>query len=307
MVLLFSKFSFVQYRNASIDKNGNIVYRFCYLAQANNAEMPIKVELSDGSILLNLSNISADYKSSRTKDIYTYKEIHGIPVIKVNSFAPSEELNNFVEDAKNMRDKNLLVIDLRGNSGGNSSYSTNWIKNFTGCDYKETYVSSSLCTEISRDGLLSTVKRLYGNEYHKEYEEEMKKQYTPSSEYKYWSEVEYNPEEKIKNNIPIFILIDRYTASAGEMFADALKDLDNTFVVGTNSSGTGNIGNASSYILPNSKIDVTFGSLLTINEDLELTDGLGIKPDFWVNPKDSEKRVLQLIYNSIDGSVKKSL
>lgn len=287
------------YVKPSIDKNGDIIYRFCFLAQADNAEIPIKVELSDGSIILNLSNISSDYKSSRAKNIYKYKEIRGIPVIKVNSFVPSEELRNFEEDAKNMRDKNLLVIDLRGNSGGNSSYSTNWIKNFTGCDYKETYVSSSLCTEMSREALLFSVKRLYGNEYYKEYEDELKKQYTPSLEYKNWSEVEYNPNEKIKNKIPIFILVDRYTASAGEGFVDALKDLDNTFVVGTNSSGTGNIGNASNYILPNSKIDVAFGSLLIINENLELTDGLGIKPDFWVNPKDAEKRVLQLIYKFV--------
>ncbi len=287
----------LNYIKPSINKNGNIIYRLCFLAQTDNAEMPIKVELSDGSITVNLSNISDNYKANHMKSIYSLKEMHGIPVIKVSSFVPSNELQNFEEDAKKMRDRNLLIIDLRGNSGGSSSYSTNWIKNFTGYDYKETYVSSSLCTEISIDALLFSVKRLYGNEYYKEYEDKLKKQYTPSLEYKNWSKVEYNPTEKIKNKIPIFILVDRYTASAGESFVDALKDLDNTFVVGTNSSGTGDIGNAAHYILPNSKIEVTFGSLLIINEDLELTDGLGIKPDFWINPKDAEMRVLKLISN----------
>lgn len=72
--------------------------------------------------------------------------------IQLNSFAgysaeQSQQLAQFVADAQGLRGDRVVVLDLRGNSGGNSSWGNQWIENLygylPGAEIKSNFVLSS--------------------------------------------------------------------------------------------------------------------------------------------------------------------
>lgn len=282
----------------SIDKNGYAIYRFCLLRQSRDKELAVQVNLENDSLKAILPNVTLSYERNKAAEVYSRKKYYNVPVIKLTSFIPSEELEAFEKDAKDLKDEDLLIIDLRGNSGGNSKYADNWLESFTGVKNEGIFISAALNTDLALKAFLHTVKNTYEEKYFLEIEKIVKDEYGSIPEkYKYWRIFDYSLAKRIRNEIPIFVLIDMKTASAAEIFINKLSYLENTYFIGTNSSGAGDIGNVAKYMLPRSGIEVSFGSLLIINPDLKMRDGLGFQPDFWVASKDMEERVIRFIGN----------
>ncbi|MBW9146468.1 hypothetical protein KTC92_05805 [Clostridium sp. CM027] len=303
-----------KYIKPSIDENGNIVYRLCRLYKSNEDMLSICLKFKDGNkdnnISINLENTSKNHVHKGSNNSYKYEEVYKIPVIDLNSFEPSEKLEKFVEDGKKISKKDLVIIDLRGNYGGNEIYAFDWIKNFTNQEYKSPGFSSTLLTKNSKDALLYNGKKMVGPKDYPKFEQQLNDMYKNKKSYlKYigWSEVGHDDSTHINNEKIIFVLMDKNTASAGESFVKALKSCSNTFFIGTNTSGMSNIGDVGYYVLPNSKIDIFFGNTLFVDNDLEWRDGLGVLPDFWVNSKDEEYRLLKFIKNYSEGSIKKDV
>jgi len=76
-------------------------------------------------------------KKSYKGPIYKLERIDGVPWITFASFAPENPedaslLVEFVEGAKKLRGEKKIVLDLRGNSGGNSYWGERWLKNLIG-------------------------------------------------------------------------------------------------------------------------------------------------------------------------------
>jgi C-terminal processing protease CtpA/Prc len=103
---------------------------------------------------------------------------------------------------------------------------------------------------------------------------------------KHGKEIERYPTKRnpiAKNNIPIFILINNYTASAGEILAGCLKINSDTtndylvFLVGTKTFGKGSV----QEIVPisnNCALKIT--TCLYFLPDNSTIQGIGIEPDF---------------------------
>lgn len=297
-----------KYIKLSIDKDGNIVYRLCIVYQSNEDMLSLDIKLKDGkkenNIRINLDNTSKNYKYKDSNNIYKYEEIYNIPVIHLKSFIPSNELEEFAEEGKKTSKKDMVIIDLRGNSGGSELYAFDWIKNFTNQEYKSPGFSSQLLTKNSKNAFLYTAKRMVDAESFPKVEQQINDMYKNVQgelEYIGWSEVALDGAIHINNEKPIFVLMDKHTASAGESFVKALRNCSNTFFIGTNTSGMSNIGNVAYYVLPNSKIGIYFGNTLFVDNDLEWRDGLGVLPDFWVDSKDAEYRLLRFIKNYSQG------
>ena len=293
-----------KYIKPSIDRNGNIVYRLCRLYQSDEDILSLNLKFKDGNrennISINLENTSKNYRYKASNNIYKHEEIYDIPIIDLNSFVPSKELEKFAEDGKKLSAKDLVIIDLRGNSGGNEIYAFEWIKNFTNQEYESPGFSSQLLTKNSKDAFLYTAKRMVDAESFPKFEQQINDMYMNlqgEAKYAGWSEVKKNGSIHINNEKAIFVLMDKHTASAAESFVKALRNCSNTFFIGTNTSGTSNIGNVTYYVLPNSKIGIYFGNTLFLDNDLEWRDGLGVLPDFWVDAKDAEYRLIRLIKN----------
>ncbi|MGH4139039.1 S41 family peptidase [Clostridium sp.] len=294
-----------KYIKPSINENGNIIYRLCALEERNEDILPMNIKFKDGNneenISINLENTSRNYVHKGSSNSYTYEEIYNIPVIDLNSFVTSKELEEFAEDGKKVSKKDLVIIDLRGNSGGSEAYAFDWIKNFTKQEYKSPGFSSTLLTKNSKEALLYTGKKMTeSSEDYVKLEQQindMYKKVKSEPEYMGWSQVKHEESIHINNEKLIFVLMNKSTASAAESFVKTLRSCSNTFFIGTNTSGMSNVGNLGLYVLPNSKIDVFFGNTPFVDNDLKWRDGLGVLPDFWVDSKNAEYRLLRFIKN----------
>lgn len=295
-----------KYIKASINKQGYIVYRLCTLNQSDDDMMSLNIKFKDGSSTkVDLQNMVYNYKAEQSKYKYQIKEVYNIPMIKLNSCEQSKELEQFAKDGAKLSKKNIVIIDLRGNPGGSEEYGHQWIENFTKQKYNAANVGSSLCSQISIDAMYATGKKLMEPSQYVKFKEEMNKSLVQTDKepgLENWSKIEWNNSKCIDNKSTIIVLMDFKTASAGECFIRDLKNLKNTIFIGTNSSGTSNVGNVGLYTLPNSKIQVIFGMSLYIDSDLQWRDGVGIQPDFWVNPNNVDYTALKFIKNYSEGS-----
>lgn len=130
-------------------------------------------------------------------------ESEGIAYFKLERFTSNteNEVDNVIKTLKSRRELNGLIIDLRNNTGGLLD------------------AASGLLNKIlPRNSLITIIK---GNR--------------PESEKKVFS----TQEPLITANIPVVVLINENTASASEIVAGAVQDLDRGVIVGEKSFGKG--------------------------------------------------------------------
>ena len=117
------------------------------------------------------------------------------------------------------------------------------------------------------------------------------------------TEPHWEVEEKLfgkmeDNNTHIFILTDNNTASASEHLVAALKQVNNTTVIGMNTLGTMISGNSLLWQLPNTNVEMLVPTFFNYSPDLLEKEGVGIQPDIWVRPDRVEQRVIEFIKNN---------
>lgn len=142
-----------------------------------------------------------------------------IGYIKLINFTlgASNEVRNAFFDLKNTADLRGLILDLRGNGGGLLSEAINLVGLF-----------------VPRNTLVVTTRGKLKDTY---------KEYRTST-------------QPISTDIPIVVLIDGASASASEIVAGALQDMDRAIIIGKQSFGKGLVQNVIS--LPyNTRLKVT--------------------------------------------------
>ncbi len=72
--------------------------------------------------------------------------------------------------------------------------------------------------------------------------------------------------------------------------------------VGINTYGATFTGNVGACLLPNSRLELSCGSLISLGEDLYNYDGRGYMPDFWVRPDEALERAVKYIQAVLSGS-----
>lgn len=195
------------------------------------------------------------YKVEISNDLKIYHEevINGIKVIQINRFYPqnAEEelmLSNFTNSFEGVSGNMPVIIDLRFNPGGDSSYADAWAMNTFG---------------------ISTILGNYFTAYLTE---------------QGWSESSFISQSPIKNDIPIYVLTSVVTASSAEGFSKFLRNIENVTIIGENTMGCQLVGNIKSFVLPHSQIGTSFGSALFMEKNLIPIEGIGFSPDLWTDP-----------------------
>lgn len=118
-----------------------------------------------------------------------------------------------------------------------------------------------------------------------------------------WSEITLGPiPERIPNDAAIVVLMDSWTVSAGEVFVELLRSMDNVVFLGTNTSGRSLAGNPVQTALPNSQLRVQFGTALQMRRDFVDQEGVGLLPDFWVQPENAVELAVKFIQNYSQGT-----
>ena len=222
---------------------------------------PVVADIPDGHISVRFGTIRFGTKYKKPyknvgKNIAGNKIVRGemrdggVAAIGFSAMIKSDEFKNAIVDfAKNILPKsNALIIDLRGNTGGNSWCSDLFAEYLCGA-WIDSMQAVYVRTNRDAKEFLSVV-----------YPTAPWANLPESEELVVWkSGKNYTPDITKAYMKPIYILTDRQTGSSAEMFLLRMAHHPCVVVVGDNSAGTEVFGNVGSAMLPNSQIKFTIG------------------------------------------------
>jgi C-terminal processing protease CtpA/Prc len=187
-------------------------------------------------------------------------------------------LQDFVDSAETLRNEPVLIIDLRGHSGGNDEIARQWVERYTG----QSPCYSKMFTHFRLNSLTT---------------DELTPWMIPMSPPQWSTTTPCLTCGFIQNENLVIVLTDNAVSSAGDTFVGFLRQLENVLFVGLNTRGVSVAGNVPLQPprLPHSGLTVSFGVSLSVRNDLSQFEGVGFKPDLWVPPGQSLERVLKFI------------
>jgi len=177
------------------------------------------------------------------------------------------DTQTFLSFAEELRDEPVVVLDIRGNPGGDNSPSEEFLRRLTRrmipANHTLLQIMSPTVAFIAgfaRDGPL------------------------------------------VENNQLIILLVDTQVSSATEWLTDWLLSMENTLIIGHNTSGTfiaPGVFQDGSVLLPNSRFHLGFGSAMFIHPQNLFAEGVGFAPDIWIHG-DALVAALSLIDSNFD-------
>ena len=172
-----------------------------------------------------ISNSMRDEMDYRPMSLFDFKIIdENIGVLKISSFWDDNYFEQFDAIYEKLTDIDALIIDIRGNSGGNSNNSAYILSHLTSKQFKMSDWSSPLY--IPAHASWNYPKEWY-----------IQKSY------------DYNPiRDKTIFNKPIVLLINEGTFSAAEDFCVGFRNMNRGIIIGTPSGGS--TGNSIRFDLP---------------------------------------------------------
>ena len=250
--------------------------RFLYgiFSEIPIVNMNISLKTKDLTVIVKSLSIE-----NNIQHIWDKKRILDIDIVKVQRLATfneheKTEMQEFISYGKELRNSKRLIIDLRGNGGGDSYYARNFIENLNDAavldlNYAKLNTQASRLAEIS-----------FYAENEKDYDD--KKHEILKDTSAFWT---YLPKQegKIQGTFKgeLYVLTDRGTGSSAEIMIKCLRDnIPQTIIVGENTCGKLNTGDPRYFILPNSAIFLNIPT--AIFADI-FTEGTGFLPDIWVN------------------------
>ncbi len=266
----------------TINRDGELAWALSAMAAPGRASVGVMLtlentetgETSTQRFVLPAASIS--YVRDINRDTVTLSEVDGMPILENRRLYEREEggqeMSEFLATAALVRNKPALILDLRGNEGGNSNIAQSWVYSYTFQYPRYNFCSTVLTSETAREinsggGIYPTL----------------------------WAPVTYDAPVKISNKRLVMVLIDPDNGSSGENFIGFLRQVENVVFVGAPSAGCLLCGNVGSTTLPTSRQKLQFGVNLNILPDLSQFEGVGFAPDLWVPPGESVERVVKFL------------
>ncbi len=287
---------------------------YTYLALGPQDEFKIKFKtqnrIKETLVTSNTYNhFSANYSQryskkheQRKKQDYTYKYIDSLKsgYLSVKTFAmggPKSEGHKkyatFLDSVfSNLKTQKItkLIVDVRGNGGGNDPNDLLLYSYLTSRNFRENTSAYTLFQNIP-------FSEYYIDDDIDQLPIDLKKEHSIFKDDRYYQNTTNNKQWAPKTNAfqgDLIVLIDPFVASAGSLFASLVKSDAKPVLIGEETLGgyyghTGHI--PVNYQLPNSKLTLTF-SIVDLEQDVtELPDqkyGDGVKPDFKVSQSYSD-------------------
>jgi hypothetical protein len=229
--------------------------------------------------------------------------VENIPVISLRSMGfpdmvigmydlqAMEDSIRFLSFAEELHEENIVILDIRSNTGGNPYLSQMWLKLFIGEDIPNNYIGlfteptaadMTIEEEIELLALAGVFQYDSDSPFH-ELAEYFRALNQPKPFSDYHSIKNTIPKSVVSNDKLIILLVDNYTGSAGEGFVDYILSIENTLIIGQNTEGVFQMsGTFFPFFLPHSKLRFDIGDMFRIFDENYFTEGIGIQPDIWV-------------------------
>lgn len=220
------------------------------------------------------------YDTSSDANIHITK---GIPVFTTTAFDDSVQKNKMRQFADSYDHNSSIIVDLRGNSGGNATGVFQWFKHYT----------NHAVNGNSYTVYFGSMRDLYSN---LSYSEKSALEENDNCQVINDTYVLMEASEDIFINNPnrlLVVLMSKSTASAAEIFVDCGHNIENVIFVGDASCGA--LSNNSFYFsvkLPHSYIPFSIGKYARVFPGEEyFREGRGFLPDIWVPSVDAEELI----------------
>jgi C-terminal processing protease CtpA/Prc len=216
-------------------------------------------------------------------------ELDNIPVItiramnfEVESFmGPPDDAILFLSFVEDLRDEPIIIVDARSNWGGNSVLPRKWLHIFTGEIVPQNHAIIGTSSYQTQAEMMADPEN-WPEEAIQSLEDVIT--YLPLSPIGDDFTLIYFEDRIVQNDQLLILLVDRFTSSAAESFADALFSMENTLIIGQNTSGTFNFDTMPiPMCLHLSGLQFIYGNLAIIHPEGHLIEGQGIAPDIWVH------------------------
>ncbi len=289
----------------SLSEQGEPVYRLGILAPEEPSPLMLTLATEQNERRLEIGMQRADY-TYYSGDVFQEDDVGGIPVIRVRSFSDryAEALSRFVQTASAYKGEPVIIVDLRGNHGGNEKWAIEWIRGLTGQRAESVFVFSELhnmTTMVGRVNIFAYLADVWSDEevYAADiaHHTRMAEQYESGASQPSWRGPIYPQTPLIPNDTLIIVVINDQVASAGEGFVMRVSQAENVVVVGENSMGALTFGNGGAYRLPHSKLMVTLPINFGLFMDAEFREGRGLAPDLWVPAADAVNCAVAAVRN----------
>ncbi len=259
------------YIKPTIGPDGAITYGF-YALSRDGSDLPDTVGEYDG---LNWTQCKPVRTLSGTA--FSEGQCQGIPMLESHRMyaersGEEEQLERFASCGGEYAGAPLLIFDVRGNPGGSDRWFMSWFEGWTGQPAQPRQAFGQRYSQLRRQN--STLS----------YPEEWMGTWGVSSSGGDWVEREGYT----------FLLTDGGTASSGETVVEHLHSVENTLVVGAPSGGCALVPNNMHLYLPNTGVELYFGTGLCFHDTMENRDGIGYLPDLWVPPVEAPVAVARM-------------
>ena len=279
----------------SLNQQGKPIYRLGLLSSAEPAPLLLTVANNTGErqFEIKLQRSNFNYFS---EDIFREDIIGGIPVVRVRSFSDpyADALNQFVRTASNHRGEPVIIVDIRGNHGGNERWPIDWIRRLTGERAESVFIFSELTSKTTMAARANLFNDLYDQNpdatiYRDDAERHTKiaEAFESGTRQPNWVGPYFPLVPLIPNDTTVILVINGSTASAGEGLIMRLSQAENVVLVGENSMGCLTCGNGGAHQLPHSQLMVWLPINFGLYLDMEFREEVGLVPDLWVPAEDA--------------------
>lgn len=254
----------------SISKQGQIVYYPVLLKEAmfdgqsefekHTCDEELTVHYTDGTTETLTAEPWKQYFEHLSKNKNTeLRQTKGIPVFQFNNFN-TEYRDEILDGAEQLKDAPVSMLDLRSNTGGNSTIGDQWLRAYGNTERSFPSNNESFSTLNGKCTGLSL------------------------------------PDKWIPHDNLLILLSGKASASSAEDLIENACNLENVLIVGENTLGC-MLANAGYIELPNSKCGVTMSaSSVFLRPDSEPSaEFRGFEPDFWVPADEAEELAAKLI------------
>lgn len=214
----------------------------------------------------------------------------GFPYIQVNDMGfgwgspeGKADADIFLQFAEHCKKSSIAVMDLTNNPGGDIQYAHTWFQAYTGALLQPNYAVQRI-----KPGPVWSQLLFVSQEEKKWYDDIMLEMGLTGEGNYYVSRPEKQFEEN--NGATLFVLTSRYTASAAEAMTDAVRNIENAVIIGTNTSGV--LINDANYGLglPYSGLYMQFGEDFRYWNPDDFQEGYGLEPDIYLTGSHTAER-----------------